>query len=180
MKLGILSDTHKKAGRAKKAIDLLAGEGAEFLIHAGDIGKEEVLVYMEATGLPYAAVLGNNDRALVPLTERYALFREPHYFTVGEISVKLMHHPWFLTPDADLVVYGHTHRFGMRCGEGGTLFLNPGEVCARNKPVSEAVLLDVEEGAWHVKHFQRRIKESAWHTEEHHCPKEPIKETIYA
>ena len=162
MKLGILSDTHKKAGRARKAIDTLVENGAEFLIHAGDIGKEETLAYMEATGLPYVAVLGNNDRKLAPLRERYALFAEPHYFEIGGLRVKLMHHPWFLSPDADLIVFGHTHKFSLECRSDGRLFINPGEVCARNKPVSEAVLLEVTEEAWEVTHFQRKIKETQW------------------
>ncbi|WP_300363989.1 YfcE family phosphodiesterase, partial [Hydrogenimonas sp.] len=169
MKLGILSDTHKKVGRARKAIDTLVENGAEFLIHAGDIGKEETLAYMEATGLPYVAVLGNNDRKLAHLTERYHLFREPHYFEIGDLKVKLMHHPWFLSPDADLIVFGHTHKFSLECRTDGKLFLNPGEACARNKPVSEAVLLEVREDAWDVTHFQRRIKETMWHTERKIC-----------
>ncbi|WP_456452506.1 metallophosphoesterase family protein, partial [Hydrogenimonas sp.] len=63
MRLGILSDTHKKAGRARRAIDMLLQNGAEWLVHAGDIGREETLAYMEGSGVPYVAVLGNNDRA---------------------------------------------------------------------------------------------------------------------
>ena len=43
MKIGILSDTHSKVGKAKKAIDFLLKEGAEFFIHAGDICEVEVL-----------------------------------------------------------------------------------------------------------------------------------------
>ncbi len=169
MKLGILSDTHKKVGRAQKVIDMLVQNGAEYLIHAGDIVKEEVLLSMEATGLPYTAVLGNNDRRLAHLTDRYALFKEPHYFTIGELRVKLMHHPWFLSPDADLVVFGHTHKFSVDCRLTGELFLNPGEACARNKPVSEAVLLDVRPDAWEIVHCQRRIKETIWQYEKKIC-----------
>jgi putative phosphoesterase len=162
VKLGILSDTHKKAGRARRVIDMLVDNGAEFLIHAGDIGKEETLAYMEATGLPYVAVLGNNDRGLAHLKDRYHLFTEPHYFEAGGLRVKLMHHPWFLSPDADLVVFGHTHRFSADCRPDGTLFLNPGEACARNKPVSEAALVEAGEEGWRVVHCQRRLKEQVW------------------
>ncbi len=169
MIFGILSDTHKKAGRARRAIDMLVENGAEFLIHAGDIGKEETLAHMEATGLPYVAVLGNNDRKLAHLTARYSLFKEPHYFDVGELRVKLMHHPWFLSPDADLIVFGHTHKFSLECRTAGELFLNPGEVCARNKPVSEAVLLDVGPEEWKIVHCERRIGETEWRYERKSC-----------
>ncbi|WP_456323816.1 YfcE family phosphodiesterase [Hydrogenimonas sp.] len=162
MKLGILSDTHKKVGRAKKTIDMLVENGAKHLIHAGDIGKEEVLAYMESTKIPYTAVLGNNDRRLEALTQRYNLFKEPHYFTIANLRIKLMHHPWFLSPDADLIVFGHTHKFSVDCRDTGELFLNPGEACARNKPISEAVLLDVHPKRWEITHCQRRIKEAIW------------------
>ena len=169
MILGILSDTHKKAGRAKKAIDMLLENGAEYLIHAGDIGKEEVLAYMESMGVPYTAVLGNNDRELAPLKARYHLFTEPHYFRIGDLRVKLMHHPWFLSPDADLIVFGHTHEFSLKRHASGQLFLNPGEVCARNKPVSEAVLLNVIKDAWEATYCQRHIKETTWHYNKKIC-----------
>ncbi len=172
LKIGILSDTHKKVGRAQKAIDRLLAMGAQYLIHAGDIGKEEVLAYMEATGLPYTAVLGNNDRKLVPLVDRYHLVKEPHYFRIEGLRIKLMHHPWFLSPDADLVIFGHTHKFSADCREDGSLFLNPGEVCARNKPVSEMVLLEATPHRWRILHCQRGIKESAWHTNEKECERE--------
>ncbi|BBG64829.1 protein of unknown function UPF0025 [Hydrogenimonas sp.] len=141
---------------------MLLDNGAEYLIHAGDIGREEILAYMEDTGAPYTAVLGNNDRKLAHLKGRYNLFGEPHYFTVGKVRFKLMHHPWFLSPDADVIIFGHTHKFSMECTKEGKLFLNPGEVCARNKPVSEAVLLRIEPEVVEVVHCQRRIKESAW------------------
>ncbi len=173
MKIGVVSDTHKKVGRAKKAIDELLRNGAEFLVHAGDIGKEETLAYMQSTGVPYAAVLGNNEAKLRGLIGMYNLFREPHYFEIEGIRVKLMHHPWFLSSDADLIIFGHTHKFSFQCKRDGTLFLNPGEVCARNKPVSEAVLLNLSEGEWEITHLQRRIKEIEWQYNNIICERVP-------
>jgi len=162
MKIGILSDTHKKVGRAKKAINMLLENGAEFLIHAGDICKEETLEYLEEVSVPYVAVLGNNDRKLVPIMEKYNLFKEPHYFSINGLRLKLMHHPWFLSPDADLIIFGHTHKFSIECRLSGELYINPGEVCARNKPISEAVILDIDNESWEITHCQRRIKDNIW------------------
>jgi putative phosphoesterase len=162
MKIGILSDTHKKVGRAKKAIDMLLDNGAEFLVHAGDIGKEEILEYLEEISIPYIAVLGNNDRKLVPLMDRYKLYKEPHYFVLNSIRIKLMHHPWFLSPDADLIIFGHTHKFTLENRLSGELYINPGEVCARNKPISEAVILDISDENFEITYCQRRIKENKW------------------
>ncbi len=169
MKIGILSDTHKKVGRAKRAIDMLLENGAEYLIHAGDIVREEVLYYFEEVKVPYVAVLGNNDRKLAPLTEKFHLFREPHYFSMGDLRIKLMHHPWFLSADADLIIFGHTHKFSLECRITGEIFINPGEVCARNKPISEAVLLDVRDDVWEITHCQRRIKEATWNYHKKLC-----------
>ncbi len=147
---------------------MLLENGASLLVHAGDIGKEDTLAYLEESGVPYVAVLGNNDKKLSSLKDRYNLFTEPHYFETDGIKAKLMHHPWFLSPDSDLIIFGHTHKFSVECSKEGKLFINPGEVCARNKPVSEAVLLDVLEGGWRVVRCQRRIKETEWQYNEIH------------
>ena len=162
MKIGILSDTHKKVGRAKRAIDMLLDNGAEFLIHAGDICKEEILEYLEKIPASYVAVLGNNDRKLVPVMKKYNLFKEPYYFSINGLRIKLMHHPWFLSPDADLIIFGHTHKFSLECRLSGELYINPGEVCARNKPISEAVILDINDESFEITRCQRRIKENVW------------------
>lgn len=73
MKIGILSDTHSKIGRAKKVIDLLIDNGAEYLIHAGDICEVDVLEYMAQSKLPYLAVYGNNDAHMVEHHRRFNL-----------------------------------------------------------------------------------------------------------
>ncbi|MCJ7766672.1 MAG: metallophosphoesterase family protein, partial [Thiovulaceae bacterium] len=64
MKIGILSDTHKKEKRSQQVIDHLLKNGAEFLIHGGDIVKEQILEQLAESGLPYLAVYGNNDAHL--------------------------------------------------------------------------------------------------------------------
>ena len=162
MKIGIISDTHKKVRRAKKAIDMLLDNGVELIIHAGDICKEEILEYLEEVLVPYVAVLGNNDGKLVKLTQKYNLFKEPHYFSIDNLKIKLMHLPWFLSSDADIIIFGHTHKFYLECSSSGKLYINPGEVCARNKPISEAAILEIYNDKWVITHCQRRIKETKW------------------
>jgi len=48
VKIGIISDTHSKFNKAKKALDMLLEVGAEFIIHAGDIVEIETLDLLEA------------------------------------------------------------------------------------------------------------------------------------
>lgn len=161
MKIGIFSDTHSKVGRAKKVIDLLIENGAEYLIHAGDICEIEVLEYMVEKALPYIAVYGNNDAHMVQHHRRFNLVQEPHPFKIGKHTFKLMHLPYYMSPDADVVVFGHTHTF--ECDyKGNTLFLNPGEACARNKPISECLMLNITDEAYNIISYTRPIKTKEW------------------
>jgi putative phosphoesterase len=164
MKIGVLSDPHRRSDLQQAAIDKLLSEGAEYLLHAGDLCIEENLRQLEEAGVPYAAVFGNNDRSLKPLSDRYRIKPEPWYFKLRELKVKMMHLPYYLTPDTDLVIYGHTHCFAAEI-QGGTLFLNPGEICAREKPLSECVLLERGAGRWIVHHLYRNPGQKEWQAE---------------
>ena len=164
MKIGVLSDSHRKVGLAKFVIKTLKREGAQFLIHAGDIVEDETLHLLELSGLPYKAIMGNNDTHLIAHVEKFQLHQEPYYFAIDELNVKLMHHPFYLVPDADLIIYGHTHHFSVEY-VGQTLFLNPGEVCARKKDLCECVLLDGNKSQWTLKHFTCKPEKRDWKIE---------------
>jgi len=64
MKIGILSDSHKKTNLTKIAIDYLKSKGAKYLIHAGDLEIYENLELIKNSGLAYVSVFGNNDSCL--------------------------------------------------------------------------------------------------------------------
>jgi len=157
-----MSDTHKKLGRAKKAIDLLIDKGAKFIIHAGDIVRVEVLEYLEEKNIRYVAVLGNNDYHLYSVVEKFNLFSEPYYFKLASKTWKLMHYPKYMFPlDTDIIVYGHTHDVDITFN-GKNLILNPGEVCARDHGFSTCMTLDIEENKYVVTLFYRKIGENEW------------------
>jgi putative phosphoesterase len=64
MRLGILSDTHDQLLRTRRAVELLRREGAEALVHCGDlVGPEIVSVCAE---LPCYFAFGNHDSDTVP------------------------------------------------------------------------------------------------------------------
>ena len=161
LKLGIISDSHKKLGRAKKGINKLLSEKVDFIIHAGDIVRIELLEYLEQIDKDYIAVLGNNDYHLLEFQNQFNLVQEPHYFAIGNVKIKLMHQPYYLTPDADIVIYGHTHIPQSQL-HGETLFLNPGEVCARDGFFSQIATIDVSDKGFIVKNFSRQIKDKNW------------------
>ena len=162
MRVGIMSDTHKKIGRAKKVIDLLIDKGAEFIVHAGDIVKEEVLEYLEEKQIKYVAVLGNNDYHLYSVVDKYNLVTEPYYFKLANKTWKLMHYPKYMFPlDTDIIVYGHTHDVDISFN-GKNLILNPGEVCARDSGFSSCMTLDIKENKYIVTLYYRKIKTDEW------------------
>jgi len=162
MKIGLLSDTHKKTEYARQVIDHLLSEGAEFLIHCGDIGKEEMLQQLKESGKRYVAVYGNNDPHLAEVHNRYNLVQEPHYFKLAKTTFKLMHLPFYMSPDAQIILFGHTHTF--ECDfKNGTLYLNPGEACGRSKPVSECAMLEITNDTFNVTHYQRQMDDAAFH-----------------
>ncbi|MCW8896232.1 MAG: YfcE family phosphodiesterase [Sulfurimonas sp.] len=158
MRIGIISDTHKKAKRAEMALNVLVQDGAEFIIHAGDIVEVETLELLKNCGLRYVAVYGNNDAHLAHYHNDYNLVQEPHYFKLADTKFKLMHLPYYMAPDTDVVIFGHTHEFESDF-KNGTLFLNPGECCARNKPVSEFAMLEVSSDNFSVTYYTREKKE---------------------
>jgi putative phosphoesterase len=165
MKIGILSDTHKKEKKAKKAIEFLVKNGVQYLIHAGDIVKLEVLDMLEETGLPYKAVLGNNDYHLVDVMHKYNLYKEPHYFKIEDTSFKLMHIPFYMSADVDVVVYGHTHCYECK-KPGKSLYLNSGEVCARDTGKSEIMILEITESEYKNTYYYRKSGEKEWISKE--------------
>jgi len=154
MKIGIISDTHKKVKKTKKALAHLIENGAEFIIHAGDIVEVETLDMLENSPLDYLAVYGNNDAHLIEFHEKYQLVQEPYYFKLADLKFKLMHLPYYMAPDADVIIFGHTHQFQAELN-GGKLFLNSGEVCARKKPISEFAMLDIQESSFIVTHYEK-------------------------
>lgn len=166
MKIGILSDSHLKSDYTKEVIDFLKSQNCEYLIHAGDLCIEKNLEHLENSGLKYIAVFGNNDRNLFELASKYNIKQEPYYFKIKEIKFKLMHLPYHLTPDADIVVFGHTHIFE-KDYKNNTLFVNPGEVCAREKPLIECVQLEIKENEYIICRYFKKINENLFQKEEY-------------
>lgn len=162
MRIGIMSDTHKKLGRAKKAVDLLIQKGAEFIVHAGDIVRVELLEYLEEKNIRYVAVLGNNDYHLYDAVDKFNLVTEPYYFKLANKTWKLMHYPKYMFPlDTDIIVYGHTHDVDITFN-GKNLILNPGEVCARDHGFSTCMTLDIQKNRYVVTLYYRKIGDNEW------------------
>ena len=123
--LGLISDTHgllrDEAVRALR--------GSELIIHAGDIGKPEILDSLRALA-PVVAVRGNVDTAPWASTLPASAIAE-----AGPINIYVLHDVKELDLDPavagfPIVVSGHSHKFG-RSERGGTLYINPGSAGPR-------------------------------------------------
>lgn len=118
MKIGVISDTHGLL-RPEIAERL---EGCDYILHAGDFDRREILVRLEEIA-PVCAVRGNNDwghwAQKLPKTRTVEL---------GGVKFFLVHDrrdvPWKLE-DVQVVIFGHSHVY-FEDHVLGRLWLNPG------------------------------------------------------
>jgi hypothetical protein len=124
MLVGLISDTH---GLVRPEA-LSALQGSKLIVHAGDIGRPEVLDRLSAIA-PTFAVRGNVDTqpwaAALPLTE--AVEAGPHLLWVLHDIAELDLDP---TVGFAAVVYGHSHKPSIEARDG-VLYINPGSAGPR-------------------------------------------------
>lgn len=123
--VGLISDTHGLL--RPEAVEAL--RGSDFIIHAGDIGSEEVLQQLAALA-PLTAVRGNTDGGgwikQVPLTAE---------LQVGKVLVHVLHDLAWLDPavrtrGVRVVVSGHSHK-PAAVERDAVLYVNPGSAGRR-------------------------------------------------
>ncbi|MEK0361325.1 metallophosphoesterase family protein [Pseudomonas sp. CBC3] len=141
MRIGIISDTHGLL--RPEAVTAL--KGCDRLIHAGDIGKAEVLDALRELA-PLDAIRGNVDSG-----EWAAEIPERLDLQLGGLRIHVLHDlkELELNPaDAGIavVIAGHSHQPKIEQIDG-VLYINPGSAGRRRftLPISLA-LLDIEDG----------------------------------
>jgi uncharacterized protein len=141
--IGLISDTH---GLLRQEA-LHALEGSELIIHAGDVGKSEIIDTLKAIA-PVFAVRGNVD------TESWAsALPETEVVTTGTATIYVLHdvHALDLNPAAagfHIVVSGHSHK-PARTESGGVLYINPGSAGPRRFQLPVTIArLDLAQTPW--------------------------------
>ena len=123
--VGIISDTHGLV--RPEAIAALAG--SDLIIHAGDVGRREVIGELRRVA-PTFAVRGNIDTqawaASLPMTECVEV-GETLFWVLHEIS-RLDLDP--AHADFAAVVFGHSHKPSIETREG-VVYINPGSAGPR-------------------------------------------------
>ena len=118
----------------------------DHILHAGDIGPDSILLELE-TIAPVTAVYGNTDgwdlRARLPQVAALELdgFRivVTHGDQLGSPTPDKLHAAF---PDAEIIVFGHTHRPLLTLVDVVVTVMNPGGAGARrfNLPPSVGIM----------------------------------------
>jgi len=123
-RVGLIADTH---GLLRPEVAAVFA-GVDLILHAGDVGSADVLAGLRAIA-PTDAVFGNVDDPSDPA------LRAERRVTLDGVSIHVSHghelgHP---TPelalaryDADVVVFGHTHKAAVLRAPRGRIAVNPG------------------------------------------------------
>jgi len=124
-RIGLISDTHGLL--REEAVEAL--RGSELIIHAGDVGKPEILEALKKIA-PVVAVRGNVD------SEPWAqALPETAVTEAGAATIYVLHdvNALDLNPAASgfqIVVSGHSHKPG-KSERDGVLYINPGSAGPR-------------------------------------------------
>jgi putative phosphoesterase len=144
-RIGLISDTHGLV--RPEALAALAG--VAHIVHAGDIGSEDVLAQLRAIA-PVTAVRGNNDKApwarSVPETDA---------LTVEGLTLYILHDLGELDLDPaaagfSVVVSGHSHK-PVITRKDEVLYINPGSAGPRRFKLPVTVgFLEIAGGEIHA------------------------------
>jgi putative phosphoesterase len=145
-RIGLISDTHGLL--REEAVEAL--RGSELIIHAGDVGKPEILEALRRIS-PVVAVRGNVDTA--PWAKA---LQETAVAEAGSVLIYVLHDVNALdlnpaTAGFHIVVSGHSHKPG-KSERDSVLYINPGSAGPRRfqLPISLAILR-VEPTPWEVE-----------------------------
>jgi uncharacterized protein len=139
MLIAIVSDTHLPRGARRLPADCVERiAAAELLVHAGDIATSAVLDELRAIGPPVAAVHGNVDseelcrrlpraRLIEAAKARLAVVHDagPARGRLERLRRRF--------PDADAVIFGHSHVPLRERADDGFQIFNPGSPTDRRR-----------------------------------------------
>ena len=174
MKVCILSDSHDHISLLDAAVETAIGDGAEAVLHCGDVVAPSTLHCLDKYGLPVHVIHGNNTGDLYTLG-RLASREENHIHYHGmdaglELAgrrIFLVHYPHYAqalatTGDWDLVCCGHSHKTQIDAIaniKGGTTHLvNPGTIGGVGRAPATFVLADLENMTFETREVSKQIE----------------------
>jgi putative phosphoesterase len=149
-RVAVISDTHipdRVDGLHPLLIDQIKSLNVDMIFHCGDISIGSVLRELEQVA-PLRAVTGNRDFLLskeLPVSHELLIYKKKVVITHGHLNPRVywadkfsyLRHGYdferyrerleLAFPDADAIIYGHTHHPENEW-QNGKLFFNPGSV----------------------------------------------------
>jgi hypothetical protein len=147
MRLGLISDTH---GLLRPEVFDVFQE-VDHILHAGDVGKWEVVVELQALA-PVTAVYGNTDdatlRARLPQVATLRLDGFDIVVTHGDqLGVPTPEGLHAAFPDGEILVFGHTHKPLLELVDRTITVMNPGSAGQRRFELPVTVgIMELEPG----------------------------------
>jgi putative phosphoesterase len=147
MRLGVISDTH---GMLRPQV-FEAFREVDHILHGGDIGAWDLIVELQALA-PVTAVYGNTDgfdiRSRVPQVAEVELDGFPivvtHGDQFGSPTPATLHDAF---PNADIIIFGHSHRPLLELVDKTVTVMNPGGAGASRFGIAPSVgILELEAG----------------------------------
>ena len=138
MEIAIIADTHMPRGARRLPEQCVVRlEAADLILHAGDLMRLPVLRELERYG-PVVAVHGNADDAEVRAALPAAASVEAGGSTIGLIhdagpATRRIERLRRRFPEADAVVFGHSHIPLHECAPDGFQIFNPGSPTERRR-----------------------------------------------
>jgi putative phosphoesterase len=126
VRVGVIADTH---GLLRPEVFEIFRQ-VDHILHAGDVGRAEILVELEALA-PVTAVYGNTDgpelRARLPQVAEVELdgfaVVVTHGDQLGHPTPEALHAAF---PRGEILVYGHTHKPLLELVDRTVTVMNPG------------------------------------------------------
>jgi uncharacterized protein len=147
MRIGVISDTH---GLLRPEVFDVFGQ-VDHILHGGDVGPERILDELQAIA-PVTAVYGNTDgwalRGRLPRVARVELDGFTIVVTHGDqLGMPTPERLQAEYPDAEIIVYGHTHRPVLTLVDTVVTVMNPGGAGPRRFDLPASVgILELEPG----------------------------------
>ena len=145
MRIAVISDTHMpKGARVLPEVCLERLQGADLILHCGDLVAAAFLEELLGLGPPVEAVYGNMDD-----TALKAALPKQRVIEAGEVRIGMVHIPGPRAgresrllarfPGCDAIVYGHTHVPQVERHEH-VWILNPGSPTERRSAPARTML----------------------------------------
>ncbi|MBT3028965.1 MAG: YfcE family phosphodiesterase [Candidatus Thiodiazotropha sp. (ex Ctena orbiculata)] len=177
MKICILSDSHDHIPLLDAAVESAMAEGAEAVLHCGDVVAPSTLHCLDKYDLPIHVIHGNNTGDLYTLGQLASRDENNiHYHgmdagvQLGGRNIFLVHYPHYARAmaaigDWDLVCCGHSHKLKVEKLENikgsFTYLVNPGTIGGVGRSPATYIVADLDSMSFESREISKQIERDA-------------------